>query len=170
MNSFKLWIWKLFTWWLPETRCYSFKVSLLRWCGAKVGKNVRIVSGVEIVGNGKLVIGDDVFIGAGSRIVPVSSAVIEIGSHIDIAPQVMILTGTHEVDFNGEHVAGKGYAKSVKIGDGCWLCARSMILPGVELAPKTLVAAGAVVTKSVVTSCTRVGGVPARELTTNFTN
>lgn len=164
MSPLKLWIWKLATWWLPETRCFGFKASLLRWCGATVGENVRIVSGAEIVGNGYLAIGDDVFIGAGTRLVAAAPAGIEIGSHVDIAPRVMILTGSHEVDFSGEHIAGKGSNKSVKIGDGTWLCAGAVILPGVEIPPKTLVAAGAVVARSVAGSGKRVGGVPAREI------
>ena len=164
MKPTRLWLFKLLTFLLPETRCYAFKVSLLRWCGATIGQNVRIVSGVEIVGNGKLSIGDDVFIGAGSRIVAVAPAEVIIGSHIDIAPQVLILTGTHLVEPEGSHMAGRGEARSVKIGDGCWLCARAAILPGVSLAEKTVVAAGSVVTQDVVEYETLVAGVPAKKV------
>lgn len=164
MNTKKLFFFRLICWLLPETRCFALKRQLLRWCGAHVGDNVCIVSGAEFAGNGNLSIGNDVFIGAGSRFVAVAPAGIELGDCIDIAPRVMILTGTHEVDSVGARVAGKGVAKDVKIGSGCWLCAGSMILPGVEIAPRTLVAAGAVVTRSVARSNTKIGGVPAKEL------
>lgn len=162
MKPFRLWIYRLLTWWLPETRCFGWKRMLLRWAGAKFGKNVRINSSAVFSGNGGLVVGDDVWIGAGDVISPVAPASITIGSHIDFGPGVMIITGSHEIDLEGEHIGGKGKAASVVIGDGCWLGARALILPGVTLADKTLVAAGAVVTKSVNVPCSLVAGVPAR--------
>ena len=134
---------------------------LLRWAGAKVGKNVRINSSAVFSGNGGLIVGDDVWIGAGDVISPIAPARIAIGSHIDFGPGVMIVTGSHEIDLEGEHIGGKGTAASVSIGNGCWLGARATILPGVALAEKTLVAAGAVVTKSVDVPCSLVAGVPA---------
>ena len=134
---------------------------LLRWAGAKIGKNVRINSSVVFSGNGDLKIGDDVWIGAGDVISPVAPAGITIGNHIDFGPGVMIITGSHEVDPAGLHIGGKGIAMPVIIGDGCWLGARAMILPGVTLAEKTLVAAGAVVTRSVEEHGGLVAGVPA---------
>lgn len=84
-----------------------------------------------------------------------------IGSRIDIAPGVTILTGSHEIDPKGEHIAGKGTTASVAIGSGSWLGARSVILSGVTLPEKTLVAAGAVVTKSIEEAECLLAGVPA---------
>ena len=156
MKSFRLWIYKLVTCWMPESRFFGLKVVLLRWAGAKLGKNVRINSSAVFSGNGGLVVGDDVWIGARDVICPTAPACIAIGSHVDLGPEVMMLTGSHEIDLEGEHIGGKG-----TIGDGCWLGARAMILPGVTLAEKTLVAAGAVVTKSVDGPCSLVAGVPA---------
>ena len=134
---------------------------LLRWAGAAIGKNVRINSSAVFGGNGELVVGDDVWIGARDIICPTAPARIVIGSHVDLGPEVMMLTGSHEIDLVGEHIGGKGTASSVVIGDGCWLGARALILSGVTLAEKTLVAAGAVVTKSVDVPCSLVAGVPA---------
>ena len=134
---------------------------LLRWAGAAIGKNVRINSSAVFGGNGELVVGDDVWIGARDIICPTAPARIVIGSHVDLGPEVMMLTGSHEIDLEGEHIGGKGMAASVSIGNGCWLGARAMILPGVTLADKTLVAAGAVVTKSVDVPSSLVAGVPA---------
>ena len=161
MKPFRLWIYKLLTWWLPETRCFGWKRFLLRWAGAKVGKNVCINSSAVFSGDGKLEIGDDVWIGAGCRISPVGKAEIKIGAHCDLGPEVMIITGGHEIDLDGEHIGGKGKSEFVVIGNGCWLGARCIILPGVMLADKTLVAAGAVVTGSVDVPCSLVAGVPA---------
>lgn len=162
MKPTRLWIYRLITGLLPETRCFGFKSLLLRWCGAKVGDNVRISSSAILLGDGRLEIGDDVWVGAGCRISPVGDSSITIGPCCDIGPEVMIITGSHEIDINGFHIAGKGKSASVNIGDGCWLGARTTILPGVTLASKTLVAAAAVVTKSVSIGNSLVVGVPAK--------
>lgn len=161
MKPFRLWLYRLLTCWMPETRLFGLKVALLRWCGAKVGKNVCINSSAVFVGNGRLSIGDDVWIGAGDLISSIAPVEIVLGSHIDLGPQVMILTGSHEIDSDGEHIGGKGMEARVEIGDGCWLGARSTILPGVELPRKTLVAAGAVVTRTITGECCLLAGVPA---------
>lgn len=146
---------------LPETRFFGLKAALLRWCGATVGRNVRICSSATIMGNGPLTIGDDVWIGEMSFIRTSPGAGITIGSCCDIGPQVSIVTGTHEIDATGLHVAGAGHGRPVSIGDGCWLCLRSAILPGVSLAARTLVAAGAVVAGDVAEVGVMVAGVPA---------
>lgn len=162
LSPFRLWLRKLVICWLPETRFFALKSLLLRWCGATVGKNVRICSSAVFNGNGGLVIGDDVWIGAGDAICPTAPAEIILGSYVDLGPQVMILTGTHKIDPAGAHIGGAGESRSVKIGDGCWLGARVTILPGVTLAKKTLVAAGAVVTETFSAPCSLVAGVPAQ--------
>lgn len=148
MNSVKLFVYGQIARLLPESRGYGLKVALLRWAGAKIGRNVRIYSSTLIVGNGALEIGDDVHIGALGYIHPVAPAGITIGSHVDIGPRVTILNGSHEIDLSGDHIGGKGATAPVTIGSGSWLGARATILPGVTLPSKTLVAAGAVVTKS----------------------
>lgn len=161
MKPFRLWILKILTAWLPESRGFWVKCALLRWAGAKVGQNVRIYSSARIVGTGSLEIGDDVHIGSGVFLSAVAPTGITIGSHVDIGPGAMILTGSHRIDPVGEHIAGEGTSAMVSIGDGCWLGARSVILPGVILARKTLVAAGAIVTKSVESTQQLVAGIPA---------
>ena len=135
---------------------------MLRWCGVKVGKNVRINSSAKISGDGELEISDDVWIGSGCRFISVGDAKVKIGAHCDFGPEVMILTGSHEIDPNGLHIGGKGISASVTIGDGCWIGARSTILPGVILGAKNLVAAGAVVTRSVDVEKSLIAGSPAK--------
>ena len=161
MNTSKLWLYRLITSWRPETRCFGLKASFLRWCGARVGNNVRINSSAIIMGDGSLEIGDDVWIGAGCRISPVGGATIKIGSCCDLGPEVMILTGSHLIDPQGSHIGGDGISCSVTIGAGSWLWARSTILPGVALPARTIVAAGAVVTRSIDGEKSLVAGVPA---------
>ena len=163
MNPIRLWFYFLAVHFLPETRFFGLKVRLLRWCGATIGKNVRIASSARFLGNGRLFIDDDVWIGSGCFISPINTAEIRIGEHVDIAPQVMLITGSHEIDAEGCHMAGKGYSKSIKIGDGCWLGARSIVLPGVSIAPKTILASGSIMTDSNDDEKCLWAGVPARK-------
>jgi acetyltransferase-like isoleucine patch superfamily enzyme len=115
------------------------------------------------LGDGDLIIKDDVWIGARCHISPVGDAVITIEAHCDLGPEVMIITGGHEIDPNGCHIGGKGFNSSVSIGEGSWLGARATILPGVILPSKTLVAAGAVVVTSPEREMLLIAGVPASE-------
>ena len=128
-----------------------------------MGKNVRVCSSALFMGNGHLFIGNDVWIGAGCRISPVGDAEIKIGDHCDLGPEVMILSGGHQIEPDGDQIGGKGMSASVFINSGCWLGARSTILPGVTLAEKTLVAAGAVVKEGTKEPKTLIAGVPAQE-------
>ena len=84
---------------------------------------------------------------------------------MDIAPRAFIGTGTHEIDMYTAGIAGKGVSKDIVIADGCWLGAGSIILPGVNVGYKSVIAAGAVVTKN-IDSYTMVGGIPARIIRT----
>lgn len=146
---------------LPSTRCFAIKRYLYKLAGAKIGCNVRISSSVKIIGTGNLKIGDNTWIGEDVTIICTSD--ISIGKNCDIAPRVYIGTGTHEIDIAGDHIAGRGISKPVSIGDGCWLCVNSVVLPGVSIGPKSIVAAGAIVTRKHGEYCV-IGGVPATTL------
>ena len=63
---------------------------------------------------------------------------------------------------NNERIAGIDITKPIRIGNGCWLCANSTILPGVVIGNKCVVAAGAIVTKS-SGDLKLLAGVPASE-------
>ena len=85
---------------------------------------------------------------------------ITIGKNCDLAPQVTILTGTHEFGDQNRR-AGKGITTDVSIGDGCWIGACSIILPGVCIGKGCIIGAGAVVTKDVPDNM-RAVGIPAK--------
>ena len=144
---------------LPETRCFGFKRWLLRQTGARIGKNVRICSSAMFIGSGHLVIGDNTWIG--HRCLISTSSTIIIGANCDIAPCVYIGNGTHLIAPDGDRIAGAGICGDIVIGDGCWLCAGCIILPGVVIGNKCAVAAGAVVTKPCNENLVLVAGIPA---------
>ena len=163
MRPSRLYLYRLVTNLLPETRFFKLKAVLLRWCGAKIGSNVRINSSAIIQGNGSLEIGNDVWIGPCVHIMTGAGAAVSIGSCVDIAPHVYIGTGSHEIAVDGCRAAGTGFNKSITIGNGVWLCARVVVLPGVSVGGMAVVAAGAVVAHDVQAHAVS-GGVPCRKI------
>lgn len=93
----------------------------------------------------------------------VTGSMVEIGADVDIAPRVFIGTGTHERG-SGPKAAGPGIQKPICIGDGCWIGAGSLLLPGVRLAPVTTVGAGATVTRGTQERSMTIAGYKARPL------
>lgn len=146
---------------IPDTRGFGYKRFCLKLAGVKVGKNVRICSSVRIIGDGKLSIGDDSWIGHDTKIICSDSIVI--GKNVDIAPLCVLVTGTHAIAPEEDHVAGKGYGMPIIIEDGAWICAHSTILPGTTIGRKAIVAAGSVV-KGIVAPFEIVGNSLASHL------
>ncbi|MGL1028208.1 acyltransferase [Vibrio vulnificus] len=148
MNSILLYIYNVFTFLMPETSCFYLKVVFLRFCGAKVNRTAKICSSVKILGNGKLDISGNVWIGPDVKIYTSGTATVTIEENVDIAPCVKISTGTHEILINDQKIAGKGINKSVKIGSGSWIGMNSVILSGVTVGKRNLIAANSTVHKS----------------------
>lgn len=83
---------------------------------------------------------------------------ITIGKGTWIAPNVGIITANHSIEDLNKH----NEAKAVTLGERCWIGMNSMILPGVELGPRTVVGAGSVVTKSFPEGDCVIAGNPAK--------
>ena len=161
MNSKKLFIYNLLRLFLPSTKFFNIKSSLLRWCGAKVGHNVRIVSSVKFQLSGPLEIGDNTWIGHDVLIVGGNSK-ISIGSNCDIAPRVLFVSGSHKLNkVNDNKIAGEGYSEEIMIGDGCWVCAGVSVLGGSNIGKNSIIAAGSVCRGSVRDGAL-YGGVPIK--------
>lgn len=149
MNSKKLFIYGLITFFLPATKFFGLKSKLLRWCGAEIGENVRIVSSARFQIGGKLIIGNNTWIGHEVLIVGGNSR-IEIGNDCDIAPRVTIITGSHKVNSKNDiKVAGEGYSKDIYIGNGCWICTNVTILGGTKIGCMSLIGANTLVKKDI---------------------
>jgi acetyltransferase-like isoleucine patch superfamily enzyme len=144
---------------IPETRLFSVKRFLLRLAGARLGRNVRLCSSATVIGAGRLTIGDGAWIG--HQVLICVGSNVEIGENVDVGPRVYIGTGSHEIDASGLRAAGKGINGDVRIGDGVWLGVACIILPGVAVGRKAVVAAGAVVIEDVPQGVL-VAGAPAK--------
>ena len=123
----------------------------------EVGEDFKVWSGHRrtlISGGGRLRIGDRVFVNCGTIIIAVREVVI--GDDVAFATEVQVM------DSNSHGVEGRPHVEApVRIGDGTWLGARAMVLPGVTIGRRVLVAAGAVVTRDVPDDV-MVAGNPAR--------
>ena len=90
-------------------------------------------------------------------------AKIQINSNCVITDRVSVFCGTNEIDSKRVRVAGKGIGKDIKIGDGVWIDYGTLILPGVTIGNKAIIAAGSVVHKAIEEK-TIVGGNPIKTI------
>lgn len=75
---------------------------------------------------------------------------VEIGSNVIFGPGVYIFSENHRYDRNDIFINEQGTTrKGVKIGDGVWIGARSVVLDGVSIGENSIIAAGSVVTKNI---------------------
>jgi acetyltransferase-like isoleucine patch superfamily enzyme len=122
-----------------------------------VGDHFKICSTYRrtlISGWGRIRIGDRVFVNSG--VVLFSALEITLGDDVAIANEAYI------VDTNSHGVEGKpARSAPVQIGHGTWVGARAIVLPGVSIGSRCVVAAGAVVSRDVPDQ-TMVAGNPAR--------
>ena len=102
----------------------------------RFGKNAFVNSGCTFMDRGGIYIGDDVFIGPGAKLITENHA---------------------ESPALRRHV----YSNPITVKRGAWIGAGAIILPGVTIGENSIVAAGAVVTKDVLSNAV-VGGTPAR--------
>jgi maltose O-acetyltransferase len=129
--------------WLPPYTGDSIRLLLLRAGGVRIGTGTGIGGRIWVAGGARpatrIEIGEDCFLNDGCRFA--------------------VLTATHAM---GDHRqrAGHTIAAPVTIESGAWVGARATILGGIRIGAGSVVAAGAVVTRS-VPSNTLVGGVPA---------
>jgi acetyltransferase-like isoleucine patch superfamily enzyme len=137
--------------------CWPLRKQYLILLGLKIGRGARINMGVQILDPRKLVIGQFSHINHGVLLDARGS--ITIGSSVSISHNVCIITGSH--DFNSEHFDPD--FGSVVIQDYVWIGVNATVLRGTIIGRGGVVAAGCVVTKSILPYSV-VGGVPAREI------
>lgn len=150
---------------LPSSRFTSIFSDLRVWYLSSVLKILN-------KGSNHAMIGNNVYIGRGSKITIGSGARINenvylekvtLGNDVLIAPNVAILSRMHEFSSLEVPISQQGYRteKEVVVGNDVWIGRNVVVMPGVSIGEGAIVGAGSVVTKD-VEPFTIVGGVPAK--------
>ena len=155
----------------------------------ELGKWVKLEDHVYLnaLGKGKLKLGNNVGVGAFSRLI-ISTSFNNIGSHITIGNNVGIgeyayLGGGGGLDIGDDCIIGQYLSchpenhnfenenllireqgvtrKGIVIGKNCWIGSKVTVLDGVTIGDNCIIAAGAVVTKNMPSNSV-IGGVPAK--------
>ena len=143
----------------------------MKYCGK--GVYFRPISS-DIKGLENLSVGDGTSIPKGSTFY-CTRAELRIGKKVIFGLKPTIITGDHRIDVIGKHIIDvtddeklPDQDAPVVIEDGCWIGANVTILKGVTIGRGSVIAAGAVVTKS-CEPYSIIGGVPAKLIKMRFT-
>ena len=154
-----------FLWWcIGFVPLHFVRRFFYRLAGMQIGKGGAIHMMARIYDPRHITIGDDTIIGEkstldGRKQLKNSNGGLSIGSHVDIASEVMFWTSQH--DINDPKFAP--IEEKITVEDYVFIGPRSIILPGVTIGTGAIIAAGSVVTKS-VDPHTIVAGVPAKKI------
>jgi len=152
-----------FLWWFVGfIPFHSLRNFFYLLSGMKLGRGSTLHMMARIYDPRHIVIGEDTLIGEkatldGRKQLANSEGGLVIGSHVDIASEVMIWTSQHDL----KDATMKAIEAKVTIGDYVFIGPRAIILPGITIGKGAVVAAGAVVTKDVPERAI-VAGVPAK--------
>ena len=123
------------SYWLPLS---AFKVMLLKWFGAEIGKGVNIKPGVNIKYPWLLHVGDHVWIGEGVWID--NLAKVKLGDHACLSQGSMLLTGNH----NYKKSSFDLLIGEITLEEGVWIGARAVVCPGVRCESHSVLGVGSV--------------------------
>lgn len=148
----------------------DFELMILRWvghipfhnirrffyslAGIKMGKGSAIHMFANFFNPKNIIIGEDTIIGKDAFLDGREKLII--GSHVDIASEVMIYNSEHDVNSKDF----RAVSSPVEVGDYVFVGPRVVVLPGVKIGKGAVIAAGAVVSKD-VSDFEIAGGIPA---------
>jgi putative colanic acid biosynthesis acetyltransferase WcaF len=136
---------------------HGWRSFVIRCFGGRIGKRNRIYPDVRIWAPWLLTTGDTVIIGPGVEVY--NPGGIELGHHTIVSQGAYLCGATH--DYNSP--AFTYLAKPIRTEPYVWICARAIVLPGVECGEGCVLGAGSVATRS-MTAWTVFAGNPARAI------
>lgn len=117
--------------------------------------------GILMYGNGKIIIGENCYIGQFSSIQVNNNCEVRIGENSALSHNIRIYTTSYVSDQDFSLPKKNVYSKNVIIGKGVWIGANVIINPGVEIGDNSIIGANSIVTKNIPTNSI-CGGVPAK--------
>jgi len=146
---------------LPPFFGGTIRAAVLRLFGFTIGPKTTFWGTPRLVGGGKIYrhlrIGSSCMLGLDNYFD--LTGPVTIGNQTTTGPQVMFLTGTHEIG-DSRNRLGKLIIKPVVVGSGVWFGARCTVLPGVTIGDGAVIAAGSIVTHDIPPDVL-AAGVPA---------
>lgn len=136
---------------------HTIRLLSYRLSGIKIGSGSTIHTGARFYNPYNIIIGKDTIVG--EDCILDGRGKLMIGNHVDIASEVMIYNGEHDIN----DIAFRPEIKDVIIEDYVFIGPRAIIMPGVRIKKGAIIAASAVVTKDVSENIV-VGGVPAKQI------
>ncbi len=121
----------------------ALRVSLLRVFGAAVGAGVVIKPGVHIKYPWHLVVGDNCWLGEECWVDNLTT--VRLGANVCVSQGAYLCTGNHD----WKDPAFGLIVAPISLGDGAWVGARAVLMPGVTLGAGAIAAAGSVVSKDI---------------------
>ena len=143
---------------LSTTRYFSIKRVILNFGKIYVGKNTNVVGPIFCGTEVSISIGDNCWIGKNLNIE--GNGEVTIGDNCDIAPSIMIITGSHEKK-KKIRAAGTGIDYSISIGDGCWIGARCTLFGNITIGKMSVIGAMSLVCKD-ISKYSIVAGIPCK--------
>ncbi|WPR76620.1 sugar O-acetyltransferase [Algoriphagus sp. NG3] len=134
------------------------RISLIRKVLGKAGKNLWVEPPFFCDYGTNIEVGDDVFFNFNCVVLDVCK--VTLGDRVFVAPNVQFYAATHPVDAKLRGDMWE-YGKPITIGNDVWIGGSAVICPGISIGARTVIAAGAVVTKSFPADVV-VGGNPAK--------
>lgn len=125
-------------------------------------KNIRVHPTASIRNAKNVYVGENSHINMNCCVWPGQDSKIILGDNLLMGPGCSIQAANHGTDRDAVMMEQQRVQKDIVIGDDCWLGSNVTITAGVQIADGCIVAAGAVVTKSVEEPYAIIGGIPAK--------
>lgn len=125
-------------------------------------KNIRVHPTASIRNAKNIYIGENSHININCCIWPGEDSKIILGDNLLMGPGVSIQAANHGTNRDRIMMEQERTQSDVVIGNDCWIGSNVTIVAGVKIPDGCVIAAGAVVTKSITEPYSIVGGVPAK--------
>ena len=155
--------------WLVRTMLYFYPdmPAVMRFRGwlygkamAECGRNFQVTHSAIINGLDLCKVGRDVYIANGCHLI--CNGTLTIGDAVIFGPGVVVSTGNHQTN-GSDYRYSPSTKEDVTIGSGCWIGGNVSIVGGAKVPDKSVVAAGATITRKSCNGITGVyAGVPAK--------